>query len=296
MYSEKNTGYAGRLGILALVFLATLFLATFLMSLIGADSPSSLMGGAALQDIVVFCGSAWVMARYCSDSPLHFLKATTPVKGKALLGILLFIVIGLPFMNQLIWWNSNMSLPDSMSAIERSFRMMEDNAAATTELMLSGTSVGSLIAGVLIVGVLTGISEEIFFRGALQKILCQGIGPYGAIWVAAFIFSLLHFQFFGFVPRLLLGAFFGYLFLWTRSIWASAFAHAVNNSIVVITMWLSNRGVITEVADDFGICKDGFPWPWLASLILLAVAFRWGRKFFFSSSNQGVLNYGKENC
>jgi hypothetical protein len=61
---------------------------------------------------------------------------------------------------------------------------------------------------------------------------------HSAIWITAFIFSTMHFQFYGFIPRLLLGAFFGYLAFWSRSLWLPIFAHTLNNSMVVISTWL----------------------------------------------------------
>ncbi|MDE6177435.1 MAG: CPBP family intramembrane metalloprotease, partial [Paramuribaculum sp.] len=93
-----------------------------------------------------------------------------------------------------------------------------------------------LIISVIIIGVLAGVSEELFFRGTLQRLLItRPMPPHIAIWLTAVIFSLVHFQFFGFVPRVLLGAFFGYLAWWSGSVWLPAIIHAVNNSVVVIT-------------------------------------------------------------
>ena len=85
--------------------------------------------------------------------------------------------------------------------------------------------------------VAAGITEEFLFRGALQRII--GKWTYNhhiIIWSAAIIFSTFHMQFFGFLPRMLLGAYFGYLLYWTRNIWIPVFAHFVNNAIAVISM------------------------------------------------------------
>lgn len=75
------------------------------------------------------------------------------------------------------------------------------------------------------------------------------------MWATAFIFSAVHLQFFGFFPRLLMGAFFGYMVLWTGSIWASVFAHALNNSLVVINYWMLASGIIDY--DVNGLIYDG---------------------------------------
>ena len=56
------------------------------------------------------------------------------------------------------------------------------------------------------------------------------------IWTAAILFSAFHLQFYGFFPRMLLGAYFGYLLYWSHSIWLPIFAHFINNAIAVITL------------------------------------------------------------
>ena len=100
------------------------------------------------------------------------------------------------------------------------------------------SSVPALIVNILIIGVGAGVAEEILFRGCFQRLLVTGgINHHVAIWCVAFIFSAIHFQFFGFVPRMLLGAYFGYLMYWSKSVWIPAIAHTLNNTMVVITAW-----------------------------------------------------------
>jgi membrane protease YdiL (CAAX protease family) len=43
-------------------------------------------------------------------------------------------------------------------------------------------------------------------------------------------------QFYGFIPRMLLGAVFGYLVIYSGSIWAAVLAHFVNNSLAVLSV------------------------------------------------------------
>ncbi len=63
------------------------------------------------------------------------------------------------------------------------------------------------------------------------------------IWVSAILFSALHMQFYGFFPRMLLGAFFGYLLLWSGSLWLPIIAHFVNNCVAVIFYYLKFNGI-----------------------------------------------------
>lgn len=59
-----------------------------------------------------------------------------------------------------------------------------------------------------------------------------------AVWVTAFIFSFIHFQFYGFIPRLLLGALLGYVLLWSGNIRYSMIMHGTNNALSVLLFYL----------------------------------------------------------
>ena len=123
-----------------------------------------------------------------------------------------------------------------MAGIEQWLRAQEDMALQATEVLMNINSVGQLIVVILTIGLLTGIGEELIFRGSIQRLMIEKrINIHVAIWVTAFIFSALHMQFYGFVPRMLLGAFFGYLVVCSGSLWLPILAHALNNTIATIT-------------------------------------------------------------
>ena len=173
------------------------------------------------------------------------------------------MAVAVPALNEVIHLNESIKFSPAVDAL---FSQWEEQAQAMTDVMLSTDSVGGLIAGILIIGVLTGLGEEIFFRGALQPMLTgKGVSAAGAVWIAAIVFSIMHFQPYGFIPRMLLGAFFGYLYLWSGSIWLPATAHALNNSIVVLMRWLSKRGISAPWYEETGVA-DGFPAVALVSL------------------------------
>ena len=159
-------------------------------------------------------------------------------------------------MNFIVHCNESIVLPESLSHIEKAMKAMEEASRQQINILLGKPSIGSLIISILIVGVLTGIGEELFFRGGLQNILrtCP-MNPHLAIWITAVIFSAMHFQFYGFIPRVLLGAFFGYLAFWSKSIWLPIFAHTLNNSLVVISSWLISRNTsnidLNKIGTDF---------------------------------------------
>ena len=89
-----------------------------------------------------------------------------------------------------------------------------------------------------------------------------------AIWVTAIIFSAIHLQFFGFFPRMLLGAFFGYLLVWSKSIWLPIYAHFLNNSMAVVAAYMLNINLTNEEIDQVGTTEGGSIWVAVISVVL----------------------------
>lgn len=220
------------------------------------------------QNILAFILPAMLAWRICFKSrPLHAIEADVAPSGIMIAVAILLYAVAVPALNQIVFWNQEMHLPEMFAGFEEWCREMERLAEQQTEGLLSSKSIGVAVMNILVIGVLTGIGEEFFFRGALQRMLihCR-VNPHAAIWTAAVVFSILHFQFFGFVPRVLLGAFFGYLYWWGGSIWLSAMAHALNNSLVIVSAWCISNGFLSEEFDMFGVAKDSFPvWAFVSA-------------------------------
>ena len=109
------------------------------------------------------------------------------------------------------------------------------------------------------------------FRGCLQTILLKWMrNKHTAIWITAILFSAFHMEFFGFLPRLLLGALFGYFVAWSGSIWPSVWGHFVNNGTAVIVTYLSQHKLINIDPDDQHIFSYvGYVISFIITLLLL---------------------------
>lgn len=273
-------------GVFVAMMCITLFGASVFAQWFGRNSRASLFITSTLQCILAFGFTSYLTARFVSPQPGRFLGLDRRPKLADIFRVLLVYIIGLPAMNQIIYWNGHLSLPESMSGLEETLRHMEESNGAVARTMLDDPSWSTLIFGVLVVGLLTGLAEELLFRGALQGILAKTGHRVMALWVSAFIFSAVHFQFFGFVPRLLLGAWFGMLMLRTGSIWTSTFAHALNNSIVVVCMWLAARGYADTDVESWGVAAEGFPWRFLLSAAAVAVLLWPPKGIRFTSKKQ----------
>jgi membrane protease YdiL (CAAX protease family) len=154
-------------------------------------------------------------------------------------------VIVFMFVNSVvIHWNMNLQLPEFMSGFEQWARAKEDQLGELTSFIIAADTNMELVLVFLVVAVLPGVGEEVLFRGVIQNVL-QGWfrNRHLAIWIAAILFSAIHFQFYGFVPRVILGAMFGYLYVFTGNIWYPIFAHFVNNGFSVLAMALYREGL-----------------------------------------------------
>lgn len=170
-------------------------------------------------------------------------------KGVALIPVLVTVFTVIIFMavnSIFIEWNANFNFPDFARDFESWAREREDTAAELTEFLTEFGSPAELLFAIVIIAVLPAIGEEIVFRGLIQNELYRGTrNIHVAIWVAAIMFSAIHFQFFGFVPRLLLGALFGYLYYWSGNLWLAILAHFVNNGVSVVALYLYQQGKFT---------------------------------------------------
>ena len=224
-----------------------------------------------MQDILAFILPAVVTMAIIYRRPFHVMGLDRAPSWLAITIVILFYVISLPAMNWLVEMNKAMSLPSWMAGIEQAMRAAEDSAAEVTQEMLNINSVGQLILCVLVVGVMAGLSEEMLFRGAMLRTMQDSrLGKHAVVWITAILFSAFHLQFYGFVPRMLLGVWLGYLFVWTGSLWVPIIAHTLNNSTMVLMSYLSNKGVIPEgFGDNLGLPAAG-SFPWLATCSLIA--------------------------
>jgi membrane protease YdiL (CAAX protease family) len=169
----------------------------------------------------------------------------------------------------LIEWNATVVLPDFLKDLEAWARQREDYAEELTAFLTTFGSTGEFLFAFLVVAVLPAIGEELVFRGMLQPQLQRATrNTHVAIWISAFLFSSLHMQFFGFVPRLVLGALFGYLYSWSGNLIVPMVAHFINNGFSVILLYLHQLGKIGIDVES----TEAAPWPAVISGTILTFA------------------------
>ncbi|HCW07059.1 MAG TPA: CPBP family intramembrane metalloprotease domain-containing protein [Cytophagales bacterium] len=200
---------------------------------------------------------------------------------------LLLLILTIAFMatnSVLISWNANLHFPDFMNGFETWARNYESKAEALTKFMTQFESGGEFLLAFVVIAIFPAVSEELLFRGMLQRQLHQGLGNiHVAIWTSAILFSAFHLQFFGFVPRLLLGGLFGYLYYWSGNLWMPIFAHFVNNGFSVVMIYLNQKGVVDM---DVESTDTVAPWPAVVASAFLVIALLYYFKLFFDRKNQ----------
>ena len=280
MEKKINLKLSRRLLLLLCMMLAGVMLTSVALYLM---STSGLLVMLTVQDILVFILPAVLTMAILYKRPLHVMGLDRAPSWCAVAIVALFYVVSLPAMNWLVDLNKAMSLPSWMAGVEQAMRSMEDEATQTTLQLLDIDSFWQFIFTVAVVGVMAGLSEEMLFRGAMLRTMQDSrLGKHAVVWMTAILFSALHMQFYGFVPRMLLGVWLGYLLVWTGSLWVPIIAHTMNNSTVVLFSYLSNKGIVTEsFGDNLGLPSPGV-FPWLAVFSLLAsIAIAVGANKFF---------------
>lgn len=177
--------------------------------------------------------TAWT----CSENPWEYLSIKKISDRRAWILTLICMFLLSPAINLLGLLNRQMELPAFMAPVEEWMRTQENLAEQLTNILLSNNSIRVILANLIVIAIIAGITEEFLFRGALQRVIGEWTtNPHLIIWIAAILFSAFHLQFYGFLPRMILGAYFGYLLYWGKSIWLPVFAHFTNNAFAVIGM------------------------------------------------------------
>ncbi len=198
--------------------------------------------------------------------------------------LLITIFIGVISLGQalsfIVEWNANIHFPDWMSWFDVWARKMEGTAAEITSSLTSNLTPLSFVLTFIVVGIIPAIGEELVFRGLIQSEFQRSFkNPHLAIWITAILFSAIHLEFFGFVPRVLLGAFLGYLFYWSGNLMIPILGHFFNNALIVVAIYLKQLEIITI---DLENAKSA-PLPIVAIGTILTILILYYLRNYFNS-------------
>jgi membrane protease YdiL (CAAX protease family) len=210
-----------------------------------------------IQSVFLFLVPALIAAWLYSENMPRYLHADRKPGALTLLLVMVTLLVAIPFLNALALFNSEMVLPQWMHSLEVRIKSMEDTAGRLTGLFLTGGDGFTLALNMFMIALLPALGEEFLFRGLIQRLLTEWTrNRHLGIWMAAFVFSFIHFQFYGFLPRFLLGLYFGYLLVWSSSIWVPVTGHFINNGVAVLYYHFAAKPMGETSMDKLGTSKE----------------------------------------
>lgn len=255
-------------------------------------SVSSLKWVQLFQSMAMFLLPPLCMAYLWTQEPMKWLKMDKCQRPGVSLMAILIMLLALPAINLIGHINQQMVLPSFLEPLEQWLKMHEETAGQLTEQFLHADTYGGLVINILLMAVLPAVAEELSFRGVLMNLFpAKGDRvPHVAIWCTAILFSAVHMQFYGFLPRMLMGALFGYVLVWTGNLWVPILMHFTNNAMAVLLYFVSMRmNWDMKMIDAIG--TNDTLWLGVVSLVITLVgiyAFR--RSTTMSSASSRMSN------
>lgn len=212
-----------------------------------------------VQSIGLFLVPPFILAWLFHGQIITYLYLDKSTTSTSLFLTVVLVIFSLPLINFIAGWNAQMELPEWLFSLEQWMRNAEDNATELTEAFLQTDTTGGLLFNLFMIAFIPAVGEELLFRGVIQRIFTTWTkNHHWGIWISAILFSALHIQFYGFIPRLLLGVLFGYLLVWSGSMWLPVAAHFFNNGFAVTAMFLINKNIINQEVEEIGSTAESY--------------------------------------
>lgn len=224
--------------------------------------------------------SIWLINKKKKLTPDYILLKNRFKSNMFLSFLLLYLLIS-PGITYLENWAQTWQLPANM---ETYFSQKTALTEKTMEMIFNTSSPIQFVAATLVIAFLAGISEEFFFRGCIQNLILEwSKKKHLSIWITAIIFSAVHLDLAGFLPRLLLGAMLGYSYALSSSIWLPISLHTLNNLLMCFILLGTYHNRIPDLSEGIGIL------PGILSLVLatLLMILMWKK---LGPSSQKVLS------
>ena len=222
-----------------------------------------------LQFLFLFCMPALLFSYFSDPYPMDYLGLKAPPSSLYwMLGILL-IIVAYPFVEYIGYVNQQ--IPVSGSA-EKWMKGMEEEAARQIQFMLKDRTPAELAKNLVFIALFAGVGEELFFRGILQRMFIRATkNPWMGIVITAIIFSAIHFQFYGFFPRLFLGILLGAIYWYSGSLWVAILAHFLYDAAVIVVLYFKPELLQSTESSILGL--SGITFVVTAAASLLATIF-----------------------
>lgn len=254
----KKTNKLERIFLLAALLVFGLIIGSVLGVIFPIVTGSDIMGLNSLRfmqissQIFTFVLPPIVYALLIKENPFKSLGFNKTTITWLFLGVAMMYAI-LPLNSVFAEWNANIKFPDSMTDFEKLLQDMQERATEIMEKFVNVTSIGGLILNLFMIAGLAALGEELLFRSIIQTSLIKVCkNAHIGIIIASAIFSIIHMEFYGLLPRFVLGMLLGYMYYYSRSIWIPIAMHFANNGTIVFLYYLNNIGTINIDVESFG--------------------------------------------
>lgn len=229
---------------------------------------SAIMWMQAISTLFMFFLPVYFFALVCYRNPSKFIGFNTRISSRQLMIVIAILILTFPLSGALAEINKIIPIPKDW---EMKFKAMETSRASQEAVLININSFSRYIMSMFIIALLPGIFEEVCFRGGLQNILMRWLkGPWVAIILTAFIFSIIHISYYGFLVRFALGIILGLVFYYSGSLWLSILFHFLYNGVQVTALYLLNNQGVKQTKD----IEENFPiWAGVIALVLIVFAF-----------------------
>lgn len=219
-----------------------------------------------IQSVGLFVIPPFILAWFFGHKIFRYLYLNRKVRWNTIALTTVLVLSAIPLINLLAQFNAGISLPDSWSALEEWMQRTEESAKRLTEMFLRADTIADLMFNIFMIAVIPAVGEELLFRGIIQRLFSEWtMSKHAGIWIAAIIFSAMHLQFYGFIPRTMLGVLFGYLLVWSGRMWVPIIAHFVNNLTAVLVYYFIYKNRLSESIETIGAARE----DWVYTLISL---------------------------
>ena len=235
-----------------------------------------------IQSVSIFVLPPVIIAKVYKKRVFDFFTLNKTPDLFFIIASVVLVIVSSPFVAYLT--EINEKLLDAILGAANTLKSQDEATQALVENLIYNTSFLSFFQNVLIIAFLPAFCEELFFRAFLQKrILNKYTNIHASILMSAFIFSFIHFQFYGFIPRFVLGIVFGYIFYWSGSLWTTILLHFTNNFMAVLSGFLISYKMLDKDIDKIG-SGDTFYFGIISLVFMLAIIWAMYSKFNKSRS------------
>lgn len=190
-----------------------------------------------IQFVSLFLVPSFLCAWFFSTDSKKYLGLRLPTNIRYFLVAIAVMMLAIPLVSFLGELNRNVQFP---AGIDKWMKTQEAEATKTIIALLSTHSVKDLILNIICIAVLAAVGEELLFRGIAQRLLIKLFKNHWAgIIISAFLFSAMHMQFYGFLPRFVLGILLGFIYWYSGSLWTAILAHFFYDAFLVVLVYFN---------------------------------------------------------